>query len=93
MTKTKSGLVLIVVGVGLNVLGRFTLRLPLPVPSLLFKAGLEAILMIASVVIILFGLFRLIVGLLSNNKQTKPDVNAATDDTIWPPAPRPPDAT
>lgn len=62
MTKVQSGLIFIIIGVVMNVLGRLALpavRNSASVPL----AGLIAAWMIASVVVALFGLYRLIVGM------------------------------
>lgn len=91
MTKTTSGLTLIAVGVGLNIAGRLVLRLHPAAPSLLILAGSQAILMISSVVVALFGLFRLAVGSMSRKKPAEACANPAVDETIWPPAPKPPE--
>ena len=78
------------VGIGLNLLGRFSLMLLPPLPSLLAVAAFQALLMIASAVLVLFGLFRVLVGLFTKKKQAKAYSTAAVDETVWPPAPQPP---
>ena len=90
MTKTKSGVILMAAGIGLNLLGRLSLMLHPSLPSLLAVAAFQALLMFASAVLFLFGLFRVIVGLFSRKKQTKAYPAAPVDDTVWPPAPQSP---
>jgi len=82
MTKTKSGLILIAIGVGLNIIGTFASRFHLPVPSLLILAIFRSVLMLASVVVILFGFFRLIVGLVSRKKRVEVSGSAVADDSV-----------
>ena len=64
MTKAKSGGVLIGVGMLLQLLGRGISTFAATRTDLAL-AGLTALLMFASVVVILFGLFRLVTGLIS----------------------------
>ena len=98
MRKIKSGLFLIAAGVGLNIFSQFTLKLLPPGPSGLVMAVSLLFLMIAPAVLILFGVFGIVFGLLNKNRVTTYEVtpdNATTaaDDTIWPPTPKPPKAT
>ena len=72
MNKIQSGLILIVAGIGLNVLGRLLIPVTRPNPSVVV-ASLMAIWMVASLVLVLFGLFRLIVGLVTKNNSAKID--------------------
>ena len=51
--------------------------------------GFFALLMVVSVVIGLFGMFRLIVGLLSRKKQVAPSEMTLPSEDFWPPAPKP----
>ena len=90
MPKTKNGLILMTVGVGLNLLGRLWLRFHSALPSLMMIALFQALFMLASVVLVIFGLFRVIVGLFSRKKQIKAYPAAPVDKTVWPPAPQPP---
>ncbi len=64
MNKTQSGGLLIGIAVLLNIVGRLMLAATRASQNVVI-AGLLAILMLASVVIGLFGLFRLISGLLN----------------------------
>ena len=66
MNKTQSGLALIVVGITMNTIGRLFSR-----TADLFGAGVQAIWMFASVVLVLFGVFRLVVGLSAKNPSSK----------------------
>lgn len=90
MTKTKSGVILMAVGIDLNLIGRFSLMLHPPLPSLLAVAAFQALLMVASAVLVLFGLFRVLISLFSRKKQIKAYPAAPVDETVWPPAPKPP---
>ncbi len=69
MSKVQSGLVLIGVGVAMNLLGRLFLTVVRSLSNLLLT-GLMAFWMFASVVVALFGLFRLVVGLVSRNRSS-----------------------
>ena len=90
--KVKSGLVLIVIGIGMNLTGRTlgTQAWVLASPSSVL-AGFFALLMVASLVVGLFGLFRLMVGLLGQ-KKTPLVESASPSENTWPPAPKSPDA-
>lgn len=70
MNKIQSGLILILVGIVLNVLGRLIIPFTRANPSVLI-ASVMAIWMIASVGFVLFGLFRVIVGLVTKNRSPK----------------------
>ena len=59
MSKKTSGMILIFVGVAMNALGQMLVG-----SSSLAKAGFVMLWMFASAVLVLFGLFRLIVGLV-----------------------------
>jgi len=64
MNNVRSGLILIVSGVVLNLLGRAVILVTGHHTGLVM-AALMAVWMFASVVIVLFGCFRLIVGLVT----------------------------
>ncbi len=91
MTKIKSGLILIAVGIGLNIFGRLVATFAPTLMASLPITGTLALLMVASVVLVLFGIFRLIVGLVSKKEQAKTSSAMSVDNTVWPPAPKPPD--
>lgn len=92
MTTAKSGVILIAVGIGMNLVGRVvvleTAAKSSHSPAL---AGAMALWMIVSVVICLFGFFRLVMGWMSKKKQREPMQTEAKEGT-WPPAPKPPGA-
>jgi hypothetical protein len=62
MNKVQSGAVLIIAGILMNIAGRF-----FPTPHDVIFAGCIAVWMIASVVIGIFGLFRLISGVVKKS--------------------------
>ena len=64
MTKVQSGGLLLGIGIVLNVIGRLVAPQVRASQNVTF-AGLLVVLMLASVVVGLFGIFRLIVGLLN----------------------------
>lgn len=66
MRRWQSGLLLIGVGIALNVLGRLVINMVGEHTSLVL-AGMMFILMLGSVVIVLFGVIRLIVGLITKS--------------------------
>lgn len=66
MKKTHSGLALIGVGVGLNMVGRL-LSAPIGERQSLVLAGALLALMILSVAVGLFGIVRLVVGLITKS--------------------------
>ncbi len=70
MSKIQSGLIFIVVGIVMNLLGRLIIPATRANPNVVV-AGLMAIWMIASAVLVLFGLFRLIVGLVTKHRSPK----------------------
>ncbi|HEX8835116.1 MAG TPA: hypothetical protein VF719_12985 [Abditibacteriaceae bacterium] len=70
MNKIKNGLIIIVAGILLNLLGRLIIPVTRANPNAVV-ASLMAIWMIASVVLVLFGLFRVIVGLVTKNRSPK----------------------
>lgn len=92
MSKTKSGLLLIAVGVGMYQIAQMLTslsRMPhalswIPVSLLIGPLGFF------SLVMGLFGLFRLIVGLLSQKKQAKTNSEPPPGEGVWPPAPKMP---
>ncbi len=92
MTKIKNGFILIAAGVGLNIFGRLAMRFLPAVPSLLVWAFALTCIAFASIVLVLFGFFRLIVGLVTRKKQTSASPVIVADDSVWPPAPKPPDS-
>jgi hypothetical protein len=62
MSKVQSGLIFIVAGIVLNLLGRLIIPATRSNPDVVI-ATLMAVWMFASVVLVLFGIFRFIVGL------------------------------
>lgn len=80
MSKTKSGLTLIAIGIGIYQADQ------------MLASPLMGLVAFASMVVGLFGLFRLIVGLLSPKKQTKAGSEMPPSEGVWPPAPKPPGA-
>lgn len=92
MTKGKSGAVLIAVGVAMNLVGRVVaVGMDAKTSPSVMVAGILAFWMIASVVVCLFGLFRLIAGLVRKKRQPAP-TQAQDQEGAWPPAPKSPDA-
>lgn len=71
MTKIQSGLTLIGTGIVLNVVGRLVIPFTRSSPNVIV-AGVMALWMIASLVLVLFGLFRLIAGLVSKTPPAPP---------------------
>ena len=74
ITRTKSGLILVAVGISLNLLGRI-IKPMVPAQTVVAEIGLVvavlfALLMFASVVLVLFGLFRLVAGLISDRQSS-----------------------
>lgn len=94
MSNVKSGLILIAVGIGMNVTGRVMASQAwvLASPSPMF-IGFFVFLAIASLVVGLFGVFRLLVGLLGRKKSVGLSRVTPPSEGVWPPAPKPPDAT
>ena len=98
MSKVKSGLILIAVGIGVNVIGMNVLVLlmtqhwVLTPPSPIFL-GFFVLFMVASLMVVLFGVFRLIVGLLGRKKPAETPRVTLPNEGVWPPAPKPPDAS
>ena len=94
MSKIKSGLVLIAIGIGMNVMGRVMASQPwvLTSPSPIF-IGFFVLLMVASLVVGLFGVFRLIAGLLGRKKPAEAPRVTSPNNGVWPPPPKPPDAS
>ncbi len=91
MIKIKSGVILIAVGVAMNLVGRVVASdTDAKTSSSVMVAGILALWMIASVVVCLFGLFRLIAGLVSKKRQPAP-TQVQDQEGIWPPTPKPPD--
>jgi hypothetical protein len=70
MNQVQSGLIFIVVGIVMNVLARLIIPATRANPNAVV-ASLMAAWMIASVVFVLFGVFRLIVGLVTKNRPPK----------------------
>ena len=92
MSKTKSGLILIAVGAGMYLTGQMLASLPqtAPAPPWTPVTLLTVFLGFSSMVVGLFGLFRLIVGLLSRKKQVIVESDAPPSEGVWPPAPKRP---
>ena len=91
MTKIKSGVILIAIGIAMNLVGRVVaVGTDAKTSPSVMVAGILALWMIASVVVCLFGLFRLIAGLVSKKRQPAP-MQAQDQEGTWPPAPKPPD--
>ncbi len=91
MSKTNSGLLLIVAGVAMNVAGQMLGSVQLPLPWAL-AYPLTGLLVFASLVVGLFGVFRLFVGQFSPEKRVKPEEDRPPAEGVWPPAPKPPGA-
>lgn len=91
MSKVKSGLVLVAVAIGMNVTGRIMASQlwVLASPSPMF-IGFFALLMVASVVVGLFGVFRLVVGLLTRKKRDEPSEIIPPTEGVWPLPPKTP---
>jgi len=89
MSKTKSGLILIAVSAGMYLIGPMLAFRPSPLPWALTYSLIE-FLEFASLVVGLFGVFRLIVGLLSRKTQAKITNEPPPADGVWPPAPKRP---
>ena len=66
MTKTKNGLILIGTGILMNVMGRILMGLLRDTNGVVIS-GFFALWMLASAVVLLFGIFRLIMGLISRS--------------------------
>ena len=78
------------VAFAMNMTGRFMLSQAWVITSTsLLVAGFFALLMVASLVVGLFGLFRLIVGLLIRKKQSHSIGATSPREGVWPPAPQP----
>lgn len=92
MSKLKSGLVLIAIGISVNVIGRVMISQPwvLASPSPVF-IGFFTLLMVASLIVGLFGVFRLVVGLLGRRRRAELLGITSPSEGVWPPAPKPPD--
>jgi len=91
MSKTISGLILIAVGVGMYQAGQMLASLSFPLPWALVYP-LIGLLEFASLVVGLFGLFRLIVGFFSPKKKATAARETPPGKGVWPPAPKPPGA-
>ena len=92
MSKTKSGFLLIVLGFCLNLGGRSLIaHSDTPTVESPAFAGFIALLMVASLVIGLSGVFQVIIGLAAR-KKAKPTAFLPHEEGVWPPAPKPPDA-
>ncbi|MEO7714569.1 MAG: hypothetical protein ABIY70_00065 [Capsulimonas sp.] len=98
MSKIKSGLILIAVAIGMNLIGRGLAlglgTITVDSPSWLnpfFGMAYTVFLMVwmlASLVIGLFGAFRLVAGLLVRRQRAKQGVAAPVPAGAWPPPPR-----
>lgn len=71
MNKVQSGLTLIGIGVLLNILGRVIIPYTRSSPNVIV-AGVMALWMIASLILVLFGLFGLIVSLATKKPPAPP---------------------
>ena len=93
MSKTKSGIILIGIGIAMNLLGRVAVLShsspSAPSQTELVFSMFMALWMCASVVVVLFGIVRLVWGLLTRKKvSVSPGQESAPiDPTLWPPPP------
>lgn len=67
MKKIRTGLIFIVAGIVMNVVGRVIISANQATPNVV-GAGLMAVWMIASIVLVLFGVFQLVVGFVSKDR-------------------------
>jgi hypothetical protein len=70
MNTIQSGLIFIVAGIVMNLLGRLIIPATRANPNVV-TASFMAVWMIASVVLVLFGLFRLVVGLVARDRSPR----------------------